>query len=131
MTDLEQFVDTNKIRFSADWISQRPDGLMNDSAHHYKCRLMCGRRGYTLYFSQGSAHTSEPSVFDVLDCLASDASGYENARSFEEWAEEYGYDTDSRSAEKIWKAVKRGSEQLKRTVGKEAYNQLLWNMERL
>jgi hypothetical protein len=102
-------------------------------------------RSFGLYFSQGSAHTTDPTLADVLDCLASDASGYENARVdtrpdekqdkaltvFEGWASEYGYDTDSRKAEKTFRAIKRQSEQLKRTIGAEAYEELLWQVERL
>src|SRR5689334_5404812 len=120
---LEQFIADNKIDFKCQWIAQRPDRIADDwdrGASHYKCRVTCGRRGFTLYFSQGSAHTSPPTIADVLDCLASDAAGYENARGFEEWAGEYGYDTDSRKAERLYRTVKRQAEQLKRMIGEEA-----------
>jgi len=100
---------------------------------------------FSLYFSQGSGHTADPTLADVLNSLASDASGYKNARDlkttqgtghdkrtadylqFDNWAAEFGYDTDSRKAEKIFRSVKRQSEQLKRTIGTEAYEELLWN----
>lgn len=118
------------IRFSEDWIPSRPDGLM-ENMNHYKCRIMCGRRGFTIYFSQGYGITGSPKLDGVLDCLASDACGYENANSFEDWASEYGYDTDSRSAEKIYRTVKRQAEQLRRTIGDEAYDELLYKTERL
>jgi len=72
-----------------------------------------------------------PDAAHVLDCLASDASSYENAQSFEDWASEFGYDTDSRKAERIYRIVKRQAEQLKRTLGDEAYQELLWNTKRL
>lgn len=128
---LSALVEQYKIGFTRSWIATRPDGIMADMARHFKCRITQGRRGFTLYFSQGSGHTEPPTIEQVLDCLASDASGYENARGFDDWAREYGYSTDSRSAEKIFKTVKRQSEQLKRTVGAEAYEQLLWKTERL
>lgn len=103
------------------------------------------RRSFSFYFSQGSTHTQDPTLADVLDCLASDASGYENAivdakqkqswgflrLTFESWASEYGYDTDSRKAEKTFRAIKRQAEQLKRTIDVEAYEELLYNVERL
>lgn len=172
---IESFIEKHGIRFECRRVDSRPDGLMDgDGQRHFRCRVIsrefehvackvehCGGyksghlkpRSFGLYFSQGSAHTSDPTLADVLDCLASDASGYENARvrpdgayhttsnvnskhydtpmHFHNWAEEYGYDTDSRKAEKTFRAVKRQSEQLKRTIGNEAYQELLWNVERL
>ena len=40
----------------------------------------------------------------ILSCVVDDGWGYVNARSFEEWASEYGYDDDSRKVERIYKA---------------------------
>ena len=81
-----------------------------------------------------------PTLADVLDCLASDANGYEDAKHvgchencnpFYNWAREYGYDPDSRKAEKMFRTIKRQAEQLKRTLGQDAYEELLYNTERL
>ena len=41
----------------------------------------------------------QPSAGSVLMCLE-----YNNPGTFEEFCDEYGYDTDSRKAEKIWRA---------------------------
>ena len=142
----DKFITANNLQFTADWVSARPDNLMDTNMNHYKCRITCTRfvpnvrsesryrkqaRGFTLYFSQGFGITHEPKLADVLDCLASDAAGYENASTFEDWAEEYGYDTDSRKAERMYRTIKRQAEQLRRTIGDEAYQTLLWEMERL
>jgi len=150
---IEQFIQKHGILFFCHEVDERPDGLMSDSARHFRCKITKAHsdkrttvRSFGLYFSQGSAHTQDPTLADVLDCLASDAAGYENAkrlwkmpadtqsqnvpeRAFQEWCAEYGYDTDSRRAEKIFKAVKRQAEQLKRTIGQDAYEELLWNVE--
>lgn len=105
---------------------------MGDSAFHFRCRIGKGKRSFGLYFSMGAAHVGKtPTAEDVLDCIASDASGYENAADFRDWAGDYGYDEDSRTAEKLFRTVKRQAEQLRRTVGEEAYSDLLWNCERL
>lgn len=57
-------------------------------------------------YSMGSGLTDDPDAPGVLGSLLLDASGYENAGgSFEEWAGEYGYDTDSRTAERIFLQV--------------------------
>ena len=43
-----------------------------------------------------------PKMYDVLGCLLSDADVL-NYPCFEDWAENYGYEVDSRKAEKIYK----------------------------
>lgn len=146
---LAAFITKHDLKFECHRVNARPDGLMSDSKdiqRHFKCHITgpnfketdtatgikTVRQSYSfsLYFSQGSAHTEEPTLADVLDCLASDASSYDNAGTFEEWASEYGYDSDSRKAEKTYKAIKRQAEQLKRTLGQDAYEELLYKTER-
>lgn len=139
---LQQFIDKHALKFTAEWVSRRPDGLMPESASHYKCKISASRlttigkaskvtrKAMTVYFSMGAAHTGEPTLAQVLECLASDASTYENANGFEEWARDLGYDEDSRKAEGIWKAVQRGSKRLQDVLGNVAYQELLWNTER-
>lgn len=105
---------------------------MGEGARHWK--VLCSRTGtdckMMVRFSQGSAHTEEPTTGDVLDCLASDASSWENAQSFEDWAGDYGYDTDSRKAEKIFKAVEKQTRALKKFLTDDQYETLLWKTER-
>jgi hypothetical protein len=85
----------------------------------------------TVTFSKGMGHHgAEPTADEVLDCLASDAAGIENAQSFEDWCSEYGYDTDSRKAEKTFKACEHSARRLKAFLGDDLYDQLLWHTER-
>lgn len=47
------------------------------------------------YYSMGIGHKGKkPTMQQVLDCVASDAAGYEDSGSFEEWAMNYGYNPD-------------------------------------
>lgn len=94
---------------------------------------------FTTYFSQGSAFTpsrgpswerSGPTIEDVLDCLASDAVTYDGVRDFEEWARDFGFDTDSRSAERTYRIIGEQTRALERFLGPSRYLQLL-NVERL
>lgn len=155
---LEAFITKHNLKFECHRVDTRPDGLGMmldaDRMRHFKCRIFARirtgehKKSMGLYFSQGPAITEDPTLADVLDCLASDASGYENAQlrppsghvpegkpytdaTFARWAEEYGYEADSRKAEKTFKAIKRQSEQLRRTIGQDAYSELLWDTERL
>jgi hypothetical protein len=72
---------------------------------------------YTLFFHQGSAHKESPSIEDVVNCVLLDVAGYLNARSFEDWAAEYGYDTDSRRAQKVYKAVGKQAVGMRQLIG--------------
>lgn len=52
-----------------------------------------------------------PTKQDVLYCVASDSQGVEQSRDFEDWAANYGYDADSRKAERIYEeCAKQGRE---------------------
>lgn len=85
----------------------------------------------TIIFSTGTGHRNSigqpvpPSLKDILDCLASDAEGFENAEGFEGWAEEYDFDTDSRKAEATFKTIAKQSDELKQLIGDDAFNTLL------
>ena len=73
-----------------------------------------------LLYPPGSAH-AWPSTSDVVNCLISDcsmlASYGDNPPSFEEWAADYGYDSESRSAEKTYRDVIAQGERVRRLLG--------------
>lgn len=100
---------------------------MGAGASHWRVTLeRPNGNALTVPYSMGSAHRGEPELTDVLDALASDSAGYENASAFEAWAEEYGYSTDSRKAERTFRAVQSQAENLRVFLGVEAYEALLW-----
>ncbi len=67
----------------------------------FKCKLSRGKKSYTFNFGQSiAAGDEEPTMYDVLACLQKYDVG-----SFENFCGDFGYDTDSRKAEKIYKAV--------------------------
>jgi len=56
---------------------------------------------YTFKFGQSiAAGAQDPTMYDVLACLTKYDPG-----TFENFCSDYGYDTDSRSAERTYKAV--------------------------
>ena len=66
-----------------------------------------GSRSMCVEYSQGSASKNPPTLLDVLSCCLSD---FVDAKIFEEsefewWGGKFGYDTDSRKAEAIYRAV--------------------------
>lgn len=66
---------------------------------------------------------SKPDAASLLDCLKLYSSAAD--QDFEDWAADFGYDVDSRSAEKTWNACRDTSRRLRALVGREAFNALL------
>ena len=137
MKTVEQFVQDNRIRATVEMVDANPNNPDWRYANHYRVKL--SRTGstpgvlsktLTVYFSQGYGIKEQPTAEAVLDCLASDSVGIENAQSFEDWAPEYGYDTDSRKAEKLFRVCEKDAARLKTFLGDDLYKVLLWETER-
>jgi hypothetical protein len=128
---IQDFIGNTAITSQVKRVDSNPnaDGFGPDS-RHWLVTLRAGRFSMRVPFSQGSAHTKAPTAADVLDCLAMDAAGFENSRSFDDWAREYGYDTDSRKAHKIYTVISRQASKLRAMLGQDNYKTLLWNTER-
>lgn len=117
---MKQFVNRHNIRATAEWADNNPNMTdMAPGSSHWRVTLRYRRHQMTVPFSQGPAHSSEPTAEDVLGCLVSDANGVIGGRDFEDWCSEYGYDTDSRKAERTWKTVQQQSDKLARFLGPE------------
>ena len=83
---------------------------MPAGSYHYKVTLRFRRRTLTTYFSCGPAIDHEPTAADVLSCLCSDANA--GAQDFDGFCSDFGYDTDSRKAEKAWRACQKMADRL-------------------
>lgn len=129
-----EFITRNDIKMRVTPIDRNPsmdDDTWARAASHWRCTIRCGVRRMVLAFSRGSAHTGPPTLADVLDYLASDAAGYLNTRDYADWCADLGYDTDSRKAERTFKAVARQTAALERVLGRADMETLLWKVERL
>ena len=86
-----------------------------DSRCVFKITLFKGGKQYTFDFGQSIAEDSnEPTLYNVLACLQKYDVG-----SFEEFCDNYGYNNDSRSAHKIYKAVCKEYENMNRLFRSE------------
>jgi hypothetical protein len=111
--NIQSFITRNAIRMTSEWADENPNMAdMPAGSSHYKCTFRKGSKQMTVYFSQGPAICREPTAKDVLDCLASDATA--DLTSFEDFCSEFGYDVDSRRAERTFNAIKRQTEKLQR-----------------
>jgi hypothetical protein len=132
MGTLKAFIVRNHIRAESVMVDHNPNMDGSQNMDNYKVTLRRKGRQLTIPFSMGVALCREPSAEDVLDCLASDSSSYENyAGSFEDWCGEFGYDTDSRKAERTYNVCGTQAGKLKRFLGEDLYKELLWDTERL
>lgn len=107
-------------------VDDMDDGWRKDSAFGWTCIIRMGtlkreRDGFdrrpvlVCSYWQGMAHAkfpagggatktpNHPELADVMASLVGDAQGIEG-RTFEEWASDYGYDTDSRKAHATYEA---------------------------
>jgi len=125
MTTFKTYIRENGIKTEATMVGENPNMPDNHDARHYKVVLRNrARRQMTLYFSMGLLLECEPEPLDVLICLASDALSVECTGGFEGWASDFGHDTDSRKAERMYAACQKITGQLKRFAG-DTYQQLL------
>ena len=129
---IAQFISDLGITITSIRTKSNPN-MEGGQMDHWKCTMACKshRTRMTTTYSQGYGwNGAEPKIEDVLDCLASDAASFQNSQSFEDWAADLGYDTDSRKAEKTYKAIEHSSDRLQRFLGQENYETLLWKVER-
>jgi len=132
--EIRDFIKSAGLSMSAAWTDHNPN--MDDEGRapmdHWRCTIRSGKSRMSLVFSMGAGHDGKrPELADVLDCLASEAAGLENSQNFDDWCAEYGYDTDSRRAERTFKAIERHTRSLRRVLSESAYRTLLWDVERL
>lgn len=72
---------------------------------------------------------AEPTALDVLDCLVSDASSYENEDGYEAWASQFSSDPEEWMPRSTYNAVAQQSEKLKKWLGDELYNDYLFETD--
>jgi len=86
----------------------------------FKCKLKRGKKSFTINFGQSiNAGAEEPTIYDILTCLQKYDVG-----TFDQFCSEFGYDNDSRTAEKIYKAVVKEYNNMSRLFNPEELEQL-------
>lgn len=117
------FSTRHGITLTAEQTDSNPN-MERQDADHWRVTLRRGRKSMTLVYSKGLGHNGEvPTAIEVLGCLASDARGAD--ASFEEWARDLGMETDSRQAERTYKAVRRQTAKLKAFLGADLMAELI------
>lgn len=84
-------------------------------ANGYTIKLSFGRKTYSVDYWQGTGIKNKPTLEGVMESLFLDAESGND--SFEDFCSNFGYDTDSRNAEKIWNACQKTKKELSRLLG--------------
>ncbi len=111
-------------------IVEGPESAVDDAGWwHYAYQLRCryGRRSFVTPWRQGEGITQDPTARGVLECFLSDASSADQA--FEDWAGDYGYDTDNRKAYETFQQVQKQTENLRRIFGAD-WDRVAFNLGR-
>jgi len=99
----EKFAQKHGVKLSFIGDPQYKKHFADDKEHRYvfKCKIKRAGKSYTFDFGQSiKSGAEEPTIYDILTCLQKYDVG-----SFEDFCGEFGYDTDSRTAERTYKAV--------------------------
>jgi hypothetical protein len=113
MSELEAIVSAKGVKAEVVWGSKAEP--IGEHMNPWTVTLRYKGRRLTVPFFTGMAWTKEPSAADVLSCIVSDASAAE--QGFEDFCADFGYDSDSRQAERIYKACERLAPKVKRLLG--------------
>lgn len=129
--NIHSFIRKHGLKMKSEGGEVRTD---SDGWKHFafRCVISAGPATMTLPYRMGMAHEGKtPKLSEVLDCIASDASGLYEGVTFEEWARDYGYDEDSRKAERIFEACKEQTRDFENLLGLAALRELVEEVERL
>lgn len=89
------------VKMSVDYSSKECPFDKGDSFNAWKIQLRYKGRKMTIDFFTGPALGEPRDVSEIMDCVLSDSQAGE--MDFSEFCSEFGYDEDSRMAEKTWK----------------------------
>lgn len=97
-------VDALGIKIKKDWLKYDYHFADDNVKRHiYKIKIVKNGKSFSFNFGQSIKEaTSKPTSYDVLACLQKHKVG-----TFENFCGNFGYDEDSRKAEKIHKAVSK------------------------
>lgn len=124
---MQQFIDRHNLTLTATRTDRNPD-MSDFEGDHWRVTLKRPGKQMSLFFSKGYGHGgAPPTAEEVLECLRSDA--YADGDTFEEFCFSLGYDSDSRKAVKIYKAVQRQTDKLRRFLDADLFTELLQTEE--
>lgn len=112
-----------------DSVPPEPHGWTNDKLAWITEVMKTGKAGKWNSSGFASVHVNakpiEPEKRAVIWCLLMDGQEAINAAGFEDWAADYGYDTDSRKAEQTYRACLEIGLKLRAALGDTKMQELM------
>ena len=134
MQTLEEFLKGSDLAIRCQPVMVQRDGddetPVSDPLHRYACELH-GSNGDRPVKTVVETDNGAPDVRKVLDAVAAESAVVDEARRYERWADQMGFDRDSRRGEREYRAARRQARLLRGLLGDERYAELLWEIERL
>ena len=117
MASIHELIKKHGIRMSATRGAYQPPPDVWD-CDGWTVTLRIGRKSLSTPFLMGKGCLGcDPTIYDVLSSLLSDASSAESANDFEDWCACFGSNPDSIRELKTFKACKRVSKRLRQFLG--------------
>ncbi len=120
----------NNIKLSltrADYTEEDYKDEWKRTANKYKARITYNKKSMTTKFYTGRGWERNPELEDILGSILQDTIYLDYG--FDDFANEMGYDTDSRKAKKIYKEIQEQSKKINRIFSKEEQEELLTYLE--
>lgn len=121
----------NNIKLSltrADYTEEDYKDDWKKTANKYKAKIIYNKKSMTIVFYTGSGWKKDPVLDDILGSILQDITYLDYG--FEDFANEMGYDPDSRKAEKIYKEIQKQAKKINRIFSKEEQEELLVYLEK-
>jgi hypothetical protein len=114
---IQDFMSENKIVVKWTGSCNPPEGWARGT-RGFDGFVECEGKGIPQSFEYyiGPAH-NYPQAEGLIECLIQDTRSAFDYSSFEDWADCFGYDQDSRKAEKIYQACKKNAKKLLKCLG--------------
>lgn len=118
LADFERLC-SETLRFDCTSLGLQTDRTVKPAWTHeaYQVTIARGADSYSTTYRQGTAHEHAPTIAQVVSCLLSDARSADEHSTFESFCSEFGYDDDSRTAERTYLACRECSSALRRILG--------------
>lgn len=148
MPDLDQLIKDYDIKIHADYIPmddheeprlkwkvrlyrlnetvlevEYTAGMAHAPSYPAACAVDECRTGLRAGSTDFKKHYIKPDARDVIQSVLLDCNALDYG-CFEDWAREYGYDTDSRAAEAIYRLCLQRAVRLRANLGKEKFDAL-------
>ena len=94
-------------------------------ANKYKVTIRNGKKHFSTTFTDSINNTQKgikSDDIDIIYCIVADAQCVQWNNSFEDFCSEFGYDTDSRSAERIYNACEKTYNNIQRLFNSDGFD---------